>query len=193
VFFVFFFQAEDGIRDRNVTGVQTCALPISRTFFARSWPITYWSRTFLISAGLGSERISRLFSSSHSSAMISLQSSMHSSQMYTVGPAISLRTSFWLFPQNEHFRVPLPSRVRAFSPLLLPPRRQCRGLGHRPGRRLGRDDVVDDSIFLRLLRGHEKVPVRIPLDFLHGLAGVVDEDPVQLLAHPEDLPRLDVD
>src|SRR5699024_11262421 len=27
-FFSFFFQAEDGIRDRNVTGVQTCALPI---------------------------------------------------------------------------------------------------------------------------------------------------------------------
>src|SRR5699024_4303301 len=27
-FCFFFFQAEDGIRDRNVTGVQTCALPI---------------------------------------------------------------------------------------------------------------------------------------------------------------------
>src|SRR5437879_11449182 len=26
----FFFQAEDGIRDTSVTGVQTCALPISR-------------------------------------------------------------------------------------------------------------------------------------------------------------------
>jgi len=26
--FSFFFQAEDGIRDRDVTGVQTCALPI---------------------------------------------------------------------------------------------------------------------------------------------------------------------
>src|SRR5437773_11136733 len=26
--FLFFFQAEDGIRDRDVTGVQTCALPI---------------------------------------------------------------------------------------------------------------------------------------------------------------------
>src|SRR3989454_5556822 len=26
--FVFFFQAEDGIRDYKVTGVQTCALPI---------------------------------------------------------------------------------------------------------------------------------------------------------------------
>src|SRR5260370_3033178 len=27
--FIFFFQAEDGIRDSSVTGVQTCALPIS--------------------------------------------------------------------------------------------------------------------------------------------------------------------
>src|SRR5207237_7924538 len=26
---IFFFQAEDGIRDSSVTGVQTCALPIS--------------------------------------------------------------------------------------------------------------------------------------------------------------------
>src|SRR2546422_7302251 len=30
-YFFFFFQAEDGIRDVAVTGVQTCALPISRT------------------------------------------------------------------------------------------------------------------------------------------------------------------
>src|SRR5690349_22051948 len=29
LFFFFFFQAEDGIRDLYVTGVQTCALPIS--------------------------------------------------------------------------------------------------------------------------------------------------------------------
>src|SRR5256884_2987020 len=33
-FFVFFFQAEDGIRDVAVTGVQTCALPIYRRFKA---------------------------------------------------------------------------------------------------------------------------------------------------------------
>src|SRR5689334_23450346 len=35
-FFFFFFQAEDGIRDGTVTGVQTCALPIFgllRVFF----------------------------------------------------------------------------------------------------------------------------------------------------------------
>src|SRR2546426_9106326 len=29
IFVFFFFQAEDGIRDYKVTGVQTCALPIS--------------------------------------------------------------------------------------------------------------------------------------------------------------------
>src|SRR5690625_1038260 len=52
---LFFFQAEDGIRDGHVTGVQTCALPI---FIRDPWPAmartiwgddqrfvnTYWSR-----------------------------------------------------------------------------------------------------------------------------------------------------
>ena len=33
-FFFFFFQAEDGIRDLIVTGVQTCALPISEYDYA---------------------------------------------------------------------------------------------------------------------------------------------------------------
>src|SRR5690606_13153020 len=32
--FFFFFQAEDGIRDFHVTGVQTCALPISTLVFS---------------------------------------------------------------------------------------------------------------------------------------------------------------
>src|SRR2546421_3034278 len=32
--FFFFFQAEDGIRDLIVTGVQTCALPISAAYKA---------------------------------------------------------------------------------------------------------------------------------------------------------------
>src|SRR6266542_6097062 len=36
--FYFFFQAEDGIRDATVTGVQTCALPISRSPVARGRP-----------------------------------------------------------------------------------------------------------------------------------------------------------
>src|SRR5437762_4694469 len=38
-FFFFFFQAEDGIRDTSVTGVQTCALPIYRcSTEGAAWP-----------------------------------------------------------------------------------------------------------------------------------------------------------
>src|SRR5256885_8094264 len=53
-FFFFFFQAEDGIRDYKVTGVQTCALPISATPAARITPLLAEactrSRGLLISA-----------------------------------------------------------------------------------------------------------------------------------------------
>src|SRR5438874_12883238 len=35
--FFFFFQAEDGIRDLYVTGVQTCALPISSSRCSTAW------------------------------------------------------------------------------------------------------------------------------------------------------------
>src|SRR2546426_7177686 len=38
MFFFFFFQAEDGIRDYKVTGVQTCALPISTRSCSRRRP-----------------------------------------------------------------------------------------------------------------------------------------------------------
>src|SRR3712207_8624546 len=40
--FFFFFQAEDGIRDIGVTGVQTCALPISqqRRKLVHSFPLS---------------------------------------------------------------------------------------------------------------------------------------------------------
>src|SRR4051812_14752557 len=40
-----------------------------------------------------------------SSRMMSMHSSTHSSQMKTVGPAMSLRTSCWLLPQNEQYKV----------------------------------------------------------------------------------------
>src|SRR5579859_5173608 len=50
--------------------------------------------------------------------MISLQRSMHSSQMYTPGPAMSFLTCFWLFPQNEHFSRSPPSPMRATQVLL---------------------------------------------------------------------------
>src|SRR5699024_11437656 len=51
--YFFFFQEEDGIRDRNVTGVQTCALPIwekTRSFTATKWLRMMWIRKARLSA-----------------------------------------------------------------------------------------------------------------------------------------------
>src|SRR5262249_56498656 len=52
-FLFFFFQAEDGIRDWSVTGVQTCALPISATS-SRTPPIV---TRRLARPGLGSHMV----------------------------------------------------------------------------------------------------------------------------------------
>ena len=45
VFSIFFFQAEDGIRDHCVTGVQTCALPISNVQFNETLPLSVWNKS----------------------------------------------------------------------------------------------------------------------------------------------------
>src|SRR5204862_763253 len=47
-FSVFFFQAEDGIRDLYVTGVQTCALPIWSSTSPQPWSVV---RTLSSSGG----------------------------------------------------------------------------------------------------------------------------------------------
>src|SRR2546430_6187135 len=44
--FFFFFQAEDGIRDLTVTGVQTCALPILQAVVQSGYP-TNWTLSFV--------------------------------------------------------------------------------------------------------------------------------------------------
>ena len=63
--FFFFFQAEDGIRDWSVTGVQTCALPICRTdppavSFGPDMVELKISRGLLLSADFNSENLSLL-------------------------------------------------------------------------------------------------------------------------------------
>src|SRR6516162_6365188 len=62
--------------------------------------MTWSSRTLPISFGVGMP--SRDFTNEDlfSSPTMSMHNSTHSSQMKTVGPAMSLRTSCWLLPQN---------------------------------------------------------------------------------------------
>src|SRR4029079_18132686 len=66
--------------------------------------MTYWSRVSLISCGVGTCVIASATSRSSSSARISLQSAMHSLQMYTDGPEMNFRTESLDFPQNEQRR-----------------------------------------------------------------------------------------
>src|SRR3712207_4319126 len=51
----FFFQAEDGIRDIGVTGVQTCALPIYKLGIIRALLRTYPGLPFVLIGDSGEE------------------------------------------------------------------------------------------------------------------------------------------
>src|SRR5688572_16218183 len=55
------------------------------------------------------------------------------------------------------------------------------------------DDVIDNPVFLPLVRRHDVVPFGILLDPLERLPGVVHQDLVQPLAHAQDFPGMDVD
>ena len=86
-----------------------------------------------------------------SSSMISLQRSMHSSQMYTPGPAMSFLTCFCDLPQNEHFSSsPVSPNFATVSSSFARSRSVCR---RRSADRTGavdgvarRDHIVDDAI-----------------------------------------------
>src|SRR5437763_11669525 len=141
--------------------------------------MTYSSRNFLISWGVGSEERVPRFSNLLSSAMMSLQTSTHSSQMKTVGPAMSFRTSFWSLLQNEQRRT---SVSPAFLTIVAQPRRL------QPGwRRSARpndtgpmpkaaplhpfaDDIINNTVFLPLVRRHDVIALSVFLDAFFGLS-----------------------
>src|ERR1051325_8541703 len=109
-----------------------------------------------MSFGFGSSSSFSSVVSESSSSMISLQRSMHSSQMYTPGPAMSFLTCFCDFPQNEHFSRSPPSPN--FATQLLPTARGyvtpivtlCSGDGCHLGSffesRPAGDDFVDYTV-----------------------------------------------
>src|SRR6185437_7251404 len=89
--------------------------------------ITSSSRTLRISFGVGIPSRDLTSEDFDSSRMMSMHNSTHSSQMNTVGPAMSLRTSCWLLPQKEQYRVLLESPpLDLFIEALLHPARRKR-------------------------------------------------------------------
>src|SRR3981189_2624191 len=176
--------------------------------------MTYPSRNSRISAGLGSSSSLTSSASASSSSMISLQRSMHSSQMYTPGPAMSFLTCFWDFPQKLHFTRSPPSPNFATSvplvpfPLvaILPSERRIQPYRLRRSRLTlrradcfdahritGRDYLVDQSVAHALLGRHDEVPVRVLGYLFHALTSVCSQHAIQQVAHAEDLLGLQLD
>src|SRR3954453_7059565 len=99
--------------------------------------------------------------------MMSLQRSMHSSQMSTPGPAINFFTCFWLFPQKEHLSRSPPSPNFATEALLAPGLQPLlvgaiRGL-YRSQLAVG-DDLVDETVVSGVDGTHDEVAVGVLLD-----------------------------
>src|SRR4051794_27780270 len=113
-----------------------------------------------------------------SSSMISLQRSMHSSQMYTPGPAISFFTCRWLFPQKLQRSCSLPSLALATSSPFTP---------EMPVRLPRPDDLVDDPVLVGLVGRHVVVALHVLRDLLQRLVRVLGDD---LLQAPLEIDRL---
>src|SRR2546426_8358803 len=93
MFFFFFFQAEDGIRDYKVTGVQTCALPILGVRVPHLNPLVW--RYALLDAGDG--------------AMVWRDESGH---VAAFNIAHRSGTEGWMGPRSEERRVGKECRSR---------------------------------------------------------------------------------
>src|SRR3990172_7320903 len=146
--------------------------------------MTYSSRNCLISTGVGRVELWDRFSKRLSSAMMSLQTSTHSSQMKTVGPAMSLRTSLWSLLQKEHRRTSgSPFFLDTLAPVL----------AISSGLHTLRDHLIDDTVLAGDFGGHDEVALHVLLDLGDVLSGVLRQNLVQALARAQDLFRLDVD
>src|SRR3954451_418817 len=126
--------------------------------------------------------MSQLGGAVRSSSMISLQRSMHSSQMYTPGPAISFLTWRCDLPQKLQRSCSLESVGRAIR--LSPP-------GYP--KLVLRDHPVNDAVFLGLFGRHEVVALRVGADLGVVLLGVLGDDLVQALTDVDDLLGVDLD
>src|ERR1039457_7411859 len=55
------------------------------------------------------------------------------------------------------------------------------------------DDLIDDAVFLGLLRVHDEVPLHIPFDAIQRLIGVLGDQIIGNLADAQNLARMNID
>src|SRR6266446_3273714 len=80
--FFFFFQAEDGIRDYKVTGVQTCALPISRLPGLAVDPVTVQTNIVIF----GVQRPGEVGASQAATSELVAQCAARKVKIHAIGP-----------------------------------------------------------------------------------------------------------
>src|SRR5207245_5704982 len=86
LFVLFFFQAEDGIRDATVTGVQTCALPISRASPLPPIFQPFFSRAFAFAAA-ASNRFVKSSADNPSTSSVGIGNTANSTWRFQIGRA----------------------------------------------------------------------------------------------------------
>src|SRR3990172_5269448 len=130
----------------------------------------------------------------NSSSMISLQRSMHSSQMYTPGPAMSFLTCFCDLPQKLHLRSspPSPNLAICLPSATCNSRRWLHLRGYR-SQLPACQHSIDHTVIPCFLGQHPIIPLGVKRNFFVALAGVIGQDPVELVAHLDDQPSLYLD
>src|SRR3989449_1529402 len=115
-FFFFFFQAEDGIRDVAVTGVQTCALPISIRHLAMTGTVTESMISWILtgSAMRATPPAARMSAGTRSRAITATEPA--SSAMAACSAFVtSITTPPFCILAKPRFRSSVPNRIRVRS------------------------------------------------------------------------------
>src|SRR2546425_4615764 len=106
----FFFQAEDGIRDKLVTGVQTCALPISAFLCSSTLPVMKGS-----SSGPISRRTSVRYDARTVPSSVRPRSEEHTSELQSLAYLVC---RLLLEKKKNILSTSLYSRHRLFDPVV---------------------------------------------------------------------------
>src|SRR5438128_395876 len=95
---------------------------------------------------------------------------------------MSLRTSSWLLPQNEQTRFPARSSCLAIN-----------ASRDSLGRTSANDYLIDDSVFNRLFRREEEIPVEVLFDLAGTLSAVQRVDLNHFFTRAQNFARVDLD